>query len=396
MLLKICALLAVGVALLIGTAVRNLRATLSYDKVINFLPQQACRKIDLPTAVEDLSVYNNRSAFAGGGDLHTIFANGAATATAGAVWLVDAISGDVKQVPILGDGVPPKLILHGIFFSKKTRRLYAVQHGDTAGESVEVFDVVEDDGVKLSHKTSIRSTLFGNFALNDVVEGDGDEIYITEWQPFPFPLGGMAGMKDASFLLKLQRALFIPINLFKIPLTRIFRCTIADGVCTVASTERFVAANGIAVSGDRQTVFVNDATGLMVSVMEREPGGALKKVSEFKPKHTLDNFEMSAEGKLMGGSVPLPYTTKEICDEAKDLSMSKEMDGIHVGCGHAPGGLLEISLLSTGDKSFIDASQADVGIHDGGLLSGISAALQLDDKIVMASPFSTGVLICDV
>lgn len=394
MLLKVCAVLALGLALLVGLVARDLRNTLAYDKVLSFLPPDACQKIDLPTAVEDLSIYNGHYVFAGGGDLHTVFANGSKTATPGAVWLVDTASGEVKQVKITGENVPNKLILHGIFYSKHTKRLYAVQHGDETGESVEVFDVLEENGVKLLHRASIRSELFGNIALNDVVEGLADEIYITEWQPFPFPRGGKAGITNAPFLLKLQRALFVPITTLKIKLTRIFRCTIADGACTVASSERFIGANGIAISEDRQTVFVNDAPGAMVSVMGREADGSLKKVSEIKSKHVLDNIEMSADGKLMGGSIPLPYTSGTVCDEAKDLSMSADMDGRHIGCGHSPGGLLEISPVDTGGKSFVDGTQVDKGIHDGGLLSGISAAVQSGDKIVLGSPFSTGLLIC--
>lgn len=98
MLLKVCAVLALGLALLVGLVARDLRNTLAYDKVLSFLPPDACQKIDLPTAVEDLSIYNGHYVFAGGGDLHTVFANGSKTATPGAVWLVDTASGEVKQV----------------------------------------------------------------------------------------------------------------------------------------------------------------------------------------------------------------------------------------------------------------------------------------------------------
>ena len=71
------------------------------------------------------------------------------------------------------------------------------------------------------------------------------------------------------------------------------------------------------------------------------------------------------------------------------------IDGWEVGCGKSPGGLLVISLAGTGGKSFVDATQVDKLTHDGSLLSGVSAALRLNGKVVMSSPNAPGVLVCD-
>jgi len=186
----------------------------------------------------------------------------------------------------------------------------------------------------------------------------------------------------------------MPINLLKLPLTRVFRCTVHDSQCSVASTQRFVGANGIAVSADRQTVFVNDPPTSTISVMQRLPDGSLSRVSWFKTKHSLDNVEMTADGKLSAGSIPLLYTAEVVCDEAKVLSAARVIGGREVGCGRSPGGLLRVSLLSADGKAFVDDRQEDVVMHDGSLLSGVSSALRVNGKVVMGGPNAPGVLLC--
>ena len=149
-------------------------------------------------------------------------------------------------------------------------------HDNSSQGGVEVFDVVgEGDAMELQHLLSVRSPLFGSMALNDVVEGEGNELYVTEWQPFPFPAGGKNGTATAPLRTRLERAVVAPIQLVKLPLTRVFRCTYsatssaAPPRCTVASESRFVGANGIAISDDRRSVFVNDVPARSITVRVR-------------------------------------------------------------------------------------------------------------------------------
>ena len=68
---------------------------------------------------------------------------------------------------------PQMLVTHGIHYSHRTKRLYAVNHVEASGESVEVFSVIGADSwdeLKLKHVLTIHSPLFKRFALNDVVE----------------------------------------------------------------------------------------------------------------------------------------------------------------------------------------------------------------------------------
>ena len=133
----------------------------------------------------------------------------------------------------------------------------------------------------------------------------------------------------------------------------------------------------------------------LVGVVERQGGeGALSKRSEFRTLHKVDNIELGSDGALYAGTVPLPYTSRVVCDEAAELAATKVVDGREVGCGKAPGGALRIDLAShDGGKA---GAQAQLAMHDGSLLSGVASALQLGDKVAMGSPDSTGVLLCDM
>jgi len=137
--------------------------------------------------------------------------------------------------------------------------------------------------------------------------------------------------------------------------TTTFRCELAGG-CEVATTQRFVMANGLAVTSvgrcrlaqvnrawfqflklpddellssfacslnlglytsDRQTFFVVDPPESRIHMLRRSPSapGQLKPVASFKTMHTLDNIEMSADdAALYGGSILLPYTHPTVCE----------------------------------------------------------------------------------
>ena len=220
----------------------------------------------------------------------------------------------------------------------------------------------------------------------------------------------------------------------KVPLTRVFRCTVSLSIpgdaggggsasCMVASSARFVGANGLAVSKDRRTVFVSDPPARTIRVLKREDGsgkeadssssssssdndsGRLRAVSQFRTKHVVDNIEMTADGRLSAGSIPLPYTSGSVCEEAPALAAGPRgrikgaavaVGGREVGCGRSPGGQLFISLIGTGGGAFRDGTQVDACMHDGSLLSGVSSAIHVESgKLVMSGPDHPGVLVCD-
>jgi hypothetical protein len=112
---------------------------------------------------------------------------------------VDVRSGKpiVSKLRITGlpDGV--RFQPHGLFYSTKTERLYVVNHGGASGvgSRIEMFDVHQAEGTEELPSLQWRMAIggghhFPNVALNSVVEGKGDEVYITQFQNFAIPVGG--------------------------------------------------------------------------------------------------------------------------------------------------------------------------------------------------------------
>jgi hypothetical protein len=111
--------------------------------------------------------------------------------------------------------------VHGIFVSNSTDRLYTVTHRGSFS-SIEVFKIKYDDssdaGVALKHIRSVRSPLFPNGGINDVVEGKAPgELYVTRWLAFPKPA---TGDKDPqTWREQIEHMLFLPISISATKLT---------------------------------------------------------------------------------------------------------------------------------------------------------------------------------
>ena len=100
-----------------------------------------------------------------------------------------------------------------------------------------------------------------------------------------------------------------------------------------------------------------------------------------------ERFVFCSAGLTRSGSV---------CEEAPALSRSSTVvGGREVGCGKSPGGRLVISLLGAGGGAVLAGTQVDTTMHDGHILSGISAAIQVGGKVLMGGPDHPGVLMCD-
>jgi len=406
MLCRALTFLVVVVAALIGWLVNSAIVTMAYDRELTFSDNARCRSLDAPTSCEDLTAYGEGLAIASCGDLLGLFANGSASAeTPGAFFLVDP--GKLTMTKIEATG-PPLDVVHGLYYSKRSARLYVVHHNERAGESVEVYDVVEPaasalerlrhlggfgagPALELKHALTVRSPLFNNGALNDVVEGDGDEFYVTEWLPIAVPKGGKAGLASATLDERLSKEFLAPMQLAHVRMTKILRCTTAPAGprCEVATDERFVMANGIATSDDRSTFFVADSVADTITRLRRAPDGTLVKVDAVQTPYTVDNMETGADGALYGGSVPLKYTCREVCSNAPDLAATKVVGGREVGCGRSPGGALRVSFEDGG-------AQTELVMHDGSMLSGVTAALKVGGAVVLGSAEARGVLVCEL
>ena len=160
------------------------------------------------------------------------------------------------------------------------------------------------------------------------------------------------------------------VLIFNYRWTNVFHCKWGDddftkAVCNVATEERFKMANGITISPDRKTVFVNDPLDMNIMALARNTEtGQLTKSYDIHLPSMVDNIEYD--------------------DEANEIILGNIL----------PGGMAVLTKTVAGDD---DTSWITNGVlkHDETKLKGISAAARLGkSKFVMGSPFSEGILVC--
>ena len=131
-------------------------------------------------------------------------------------------------------------------------------------------------------------------------------------------------------------------------------------VCKVATEEKFLCANGITISPDSKTVFVNDVMDMNIAALSRdEQTGLLTKKFDIPLQAIVDNIDYD--------------------DEANEILLGSII----------PGGL----AVAAQEKD--TWSVKGVLFHDEKKLKQISVGARLgNSKIVLGSPFSEGVLVC--
>ena len=133
-------------------------------------------------------------------------------------------------------------------------------------------------------------------------------------------------------------------------------------VCTIATQERFKMGNGITISPDRKTVYVNDPLDMNIMALTRNTEtGELTKSYDIPLPSMVDNIEYD--------------------DEANEIILGNIL----------PGGMAVLTKTED-DNGWITNG---VLKHDETKLKGISAAARLGkSKFVLGSPFSEGILVC--
>ena len=440
-----------GVALLAAMAyqARRLGRLLGYTKVASLefgpghgsfaqQPPERCWKAALEAPVEDLTVLDQDRGLLLGATGHVwecalLGAKGSRDnrSHSNHVVLVDSKKQEVKALQVLkhlpGQGHVAyssdlaDQVYHGIFYSNSSRRLYAVCHR-VAFTSVEVFLVHEGmpmgsevsegfhDSFFLEHLETVRSAEFQRLALNDVVEAalDGSSFFVTEWLDHDH----VTGFRHYSAWQMMRHRVMI---LLKARRTRLLKCVRTEIVgmpwsCAAATADRFVMANGLAITPDRRFVFLSDpaANEVVIYRIESEGGSeSLRKVLSFNPKHAVDNLEVVESGVnpdevvLHAGSIPTVFTTGTGCEGGFGMTWPiQDLEGRSgfIGCHRSPGGLLEIRVTGFKDlnRQDLEVQMQDRLLHDGSLLSDVSSAFGLDGRVVIGSPATSGVLFCDL
>ena len=152
-----------------------------------------------------------------------------------------------------------------------------------------------------------------------------------------------------------------------------------EAACESATDIRFQGANGITIDQDRNTVFVNDPLHKTITVMKRDKKtGKLAKLSEIVMPFGADNIEYDDESnEIIIGTIP------------DFIACIKKGQGEDVS---VPGGMA-VARKESGVTGWVVDSVLE---HNGAKLPQISAAARLGSKIVLGSPFSEGILVCNL
>jgi len=299
------------------------------------------------------------------------------------------VGGSVQPVRVELEKLPGGRLFqgHGIDVSNNTDRVYTVTHnGDHS--SVDIFKIEYRlecallqpwpcPPVRLIFLKSITSNIFPNYGINDVVEVEDDQIYVTQWQPFPLPARGLNNPSTLADHMNSWSSYLV--KLMGMKMTEVFHCSWtedSDATCAAASEEKFFGANGLTIDQNRDLVFVNDPIDHKITVMKRDKeNGRLTKESEIVLPVHADNIEYDDEAdEIIMGTI---FDFEEVM---------KKFNGEDV----AVGGGLSVARKNDGWKV------QHILNHDGTKLSQISAGARFRDKVVLGSPFSEGILVCSV
>jgi len=222
------------------------------------------------------------------------------------------------------------------------------------------------NSASLVFKTEIRSNLFPIMSLNDVVEASPTEFYVTQWLPYSYP---KRGKKQPDTIREYVNVVLNNPYLhifFNYKGTTVFHCTWdvnIKPICKIATKEKFLMANGVTISPDRNTVYLNDATDKNIMALSRNAKtGQLTKEFDIHLPCLADNIEYD--------------------DEANEIIIGSFL----------PEGMAVTSPTKDGDGHWVTKG---VLIHDATKLKQISTAARFgNSKIVLGSAFFEGILIC--
>ena len=314
-------------------------------RVSELLPDN-CQRISTPTGVvstEDITLFEDGVFFVSAGDLPTTFGGDVKDARPGSILAYDAAVKNVAErqlqvVPIVGRPTSSAFQPHGLFYSKKTRQLYVVNHPfDGLNSRIEIYLVQQtpisssSSGTdaapnptkrlpQLLYQGFVESSAFPRGGLNDVIEGrSGSELFVTASMFFDVPSGGVTAnprnWKDIfSGWIRTKLLWYMGFRL-----SRVYRCTFELPSSTSSSNNpassswalpsicestggTFSFANGITINADRSIVVVSDlgAREVVSFAVDARDGALSRRASVDVPWH-IDNVEWAVDTGLGEG-----------------------------------------------------------------------------------------------
>ncbi|MFQ5346866.1 MAG: strictosidine synthase family protein [Rhodothalassiaceae bacterium] len=294
-----------------------------------------------------------RLAYVTNADRRGVTLNG--TPPDGAIMLLSLADG-AAAVPQRLEPLPPETFFpHGLDLwigADGERRLFVVNHGrDGHAHAVEIFRV-SDDGHRLVHIETIRSSTF--IDPNDIVAVGPRQFYLTN----------LHGSRS-SLARKLEGYLMLPLA----------SAVYYDGARAREVVKGLAMANGIARSADGSRIYIAEITGRAVNAFFRAPGGGtLGKSWRLELPMGVDNLSMDADGVLWAAGHP------------RLLAISARLAG-----GDAPSPSEVIRIDGAGGDA---PTWETVYLDDGRELSAASVAVHVGGQILIGAVFGDKVLDC--
>jgi hypothetical protein len=350
---------------------------------------------------EDLHFWRDGQVVVTAGDLGHVFkSGGVAAAEAGRLYVADLAAAAPRATALEITNFPEGLRFqpHGLFISKS--RIYVTSHpGGGAGSRVEIFEGVERRGM-LAGARWVRSVTHPLLAChgcpNDVVEGvDENEIYVTRWLPEFAPIPAAGRLHPATWEETFAGYALFFANMFKLPTTRVYRCTFGDGATACAAVgKRHVGANGLAASEDRRTIYVADPLAFGVYVYARRADGTLRHADTIGVPHAVDNPMVLPNGDLAMGTLPI---LKAVAAKEKTADFVAVPGTLLVASRGKPPANDTLKraygVRDTGDPRW---TFTDVVVTDGTQgLSQVSSGALYGATALLGSPYTRGALLCD-
>ena len=320
----------------------------------------ACVPVLGPVGAEDISIDPiAKVAYIAADDRRDVFNNMDMGAyPSGAIWRLDLSQPDSQpekiDIDLIGEFHP-----HGIALrfsdpasndAGRAIELYAVNHLSPVKHEIVVFNILETGELKLRRRISYPELI----SPNDLVVVDKDQFFVSN---------------DHGSSLNTKMAMVE--DYMGVPLSSV---SYFDGVegHIVISNLRF--ANGVALSEDKQTLFVAETTAGRVARFKRGETNLDWTLEEaLDVPLGVDNFEWDGQGNLLNAGHPKLFAFQAHVKDPQALSPSQ---------------VIRINV-NTKPMSF-----ETLYLNDGEALSGASVAAQWQQTMLISSVFESHFLRC--
>ncbi|MBL1431073.1 MAG: SMP-30/gluconolactonase/LRE family protein [Robiginitomaculum sp.] len=268
----------------------------------------------------------------------------------GSLWQMpvdDPAAATMLKLPDLGENLFAPHGLDLFIDNEGVRHLFVIDHGSNPKELIHKFIV--QDGQLVLQKTFSNSEFY---SPNDIAAVGPKQFYITN--DSRTKTGSIAATIEAVFRKKSGNVVWY------------------DGQQATEVASGFSYANGVAVSKDKQQLYVSATIGQSLSVYNRDTtNGTLEQIDEIALGSGLDNIDIAADGSLWIGSHP---RLLDFSAHAKDPAKL------------SPSQVFRVNI----DKKTVK----EVYLAADGLLNASSVAASIDDIIFIGGVFDEAILVC--